>query len=302
MPTRLHPILLLLLAALSATAEAEDTAHCFSAIYALNENRLDEAITLYTRCIDEGELSNNNLVVAHNDRGNAYGKIGDYSNALADFNAVIALKPDDPDAFYNRGLTYKRLNEPDRAIADYSKAIRLNPGYFKAYNNRGGIYGEKGLFQAAIADFNQAIALNGKNASAFYNRGLAYYSLGEFDKAIADLERAIELNPNYLKAYENLAWLRGTCPDESLRDGIMALALAKKALLLQPGGTPRLYDIMAAAYAAQGSYDRAIQYQELAIDSAGENSGKEQFRLRLDRYRNRVPYDDPGGNRFLGSG
>lgn len=92
---------------------AEDTSDCFSAIYSLNENRLDEAITLYSNCIETGELNQKNLIVAHNDRGNAYGKKKDYQSALIDFNRVIELNADDSDAFYNRGLTYKKLNNMD---------------------------------------------------------------------------------------------------------------------------------------------------------------------------------------------
>jgi tetratricopeptide (TPR) repeat protein len=291
----------LLLIAASFSAIAEDTTHCFSAIYSLNEGRLDEAIRLYTRCIDEGDLSNKNLIVAHNDRGNAFGKSGEYQKALADFEKVIELKPDDPDAWYNHGLTLKRLGRIDDALENYNETIRLNPKYAKAYNNRGAIYGEKGQFASAISEFNQAIFLNGKDASAYFNRGLAYYSMGNYGKAIEDLERAIELNPDYIKAYENLAWLRATCPDSNLRDGIMAVALAKKARFLVPDGTPTLYDIFAAAYAEQGSHEKAVQYQQLAIDTAKRDTQRSTFQRRLDTYRTGGTWSDHGGNRFLSS-
>lgn len=279
------------------SAIAEDTTACFSAIYSLNENRLDEAIDLYTQCIEKGDLGLKNLIVAYNDRGNAHGKKSDLQSALADFNKVIELNPEDPDAFYNRGLTYKKLAKIDRAFRDYSEAIKRNPRYAKAYNNRGAIYGQRGEFYDAITDFNHAIFLTGKNASAFYNRGLAYYSLGEYKNAISDLERAIELNPKYIKAYENLAWLRATCPDNELRDGIMAIALARKVRFMQPEGTSTLFDIMAAAYASSGSYEDAIRYQELAIETApGKTS---ELIQRLDLYQDSSLYRDDGGNKFL---
>ena len=283
----------------SLSVAAEDTKACFAAIYDLNENRLDDAIASYTLCIDEGQLGLKNLIVAHNDRGNAFGKKGNYVQALADFNAVIQLDHKDPDAFYNRGLTYKKLDRLDKALADYSQAIQLKPGYAKAYNNRGSIYGEKGEFKNAIMDFSQAISLK-SSASAFFNRGLAFYSLGEFENAISDLEQAIELNPKYAKAFEHLAWLRATCPEERLRDGAIALVLAKKARFLSPDGNANLFDIMAAAYAALGNYDNAVRYQQLAI--AAQNNQSPPRQEKLDLYENGKAYRDTVANRFLMSG
>lgn len=50
-------LLLLCLAISVSPTQAEETRYCFDGIYALKENRLDDAIALYTRCIDEGELA-----------------------------------------------------------------------------------------------------------------------------------------------------------------------------------------------------------------------------------------------------
>lgn len=294
-------LLLPVVITLAATRPAlgEDTTACFEAIGALNDGRLTEAVDHYTRCIEDGDLSDSNLIVAYNDRGNAFGRLSLFDAALADFNRVIALEPEDADAYYNRGLTHKKAHQLNAAVDDYTRAIKLNPRYAKAYNNRGSIYGRRGLFNKAITDFSQAIALNGANASAYYNRGLAYYSLGTYKRAIEDLEKAIELNPEYRKAFESLAWLRATCPVDSLRDGVMAIALAKKARLLAPEGTPTLFDTMAAAYAAAGRFEEAVRYQELAIDYAPETGG---FEARLDLYRGGSQYlEQETSNRFLDS-
>jgi len=281
----------------SGPAAGSDTDACFSAIYALKEHRLDDAIALYTRCIDQGNLTGENLIVAHNDRGNAYGKRGNYEKALEDFNKVIELNPNDPDAWYNRGLTYKHLGKLDAALRDYHRAISLKPDYAKAFNNRGTIYGRQARFQKAIEDFDQAIALAPEDAGAWFNRGLAWYSLGEYERAIPDLEKAIELNPDYLKAYKNLAWLRATCPDPALRDGKAAVALAKKARFLMSRGTADLYEILAAAHATAGQLDDAVRYEELAIEAAPRHATA--MSERLQRYKRGQSWNDAGGNRFL---
>ena len=291
-------LLFLAITLLPLPLQAEDTTHCFDAIYALKENRLNEAIDLYTRCINEGDLSQKNLIVALNDRGNAFGKNKQLNLALQDFSSVIQIDPEDADAYYNRGLTNRKLERFDEALSDYNQAIKINPRYAKAYNNRGGVQGKLGKFKIAITDFNQAIFLDEDNANAYFNRGLAYYSLGDYENAISDLERAIELDAQYHKAYENLAWLRATCPDEGLRDGIMAIALAKKARFLQPEGTSGLFDILAAASATAGKYDQAIRYQQLAIETAEESSDTAPMQQRLELYEEGSIYLDNQVNRF----
>ena len=289
-------IFLLILSPQSFAATTDD---CFSAIYSLNEGRLDEAITLYSQCIESGSLSKKNLIVAHNDRGNAYGRKGEYASALADFNKVIELNPEDSDAYYNRGLTYKNQEDYDHAIDDYTLAIKLNPRYVNAYNNRGNVYGRKGDYKAAITDFNQTIFLSPDNAGAYFNRGLAYYSQGLYLLAIEDLQKAIELNPKYHKAYENLAWLRATCPEERYRDGDQAIVLAKKARFLRDGDDIGLWEVLAAAYARAGKYDHARKYMELSIENAKGKRSIVELQQRLKLYEAGKQYSDKVSNKFL---
>lgn len=70
-------------------------------------------------------------------RGVAYGKKGQYDQAIVDFNKAIELNPRDAAAYYNRGISYEKRGQHDRAILDFTKAIEINPRYAKAYINRG---------------------------------------------------------------------------------------------------------------------------------------------------------------------
>ena len=142
-------------------------------------------------------------VDAYNNRGNAKYKLGQYDAAIADYDMAIHLKSDHVDAYNNRGNVKYKLGQYDAAIADYDTAIYLNPDHVDTYNNRGKAKHNLGQYDAAIANYNIAILLNSDYADAYNNRGRVKYKLGQYDAAIADYNIAILLKPYYADAYNN---------------------------------------------------------------------------------------------------
>ena len=53
-------------------------------------------------------------------------------------------------AYTNRGVAYVELGNFRQAISDYDRAIEINPEYAMAYNNRGIAYGKLGNHGQAI--------------------------------------------------------------------------------------------------------------------------------------------------------
>ena len=85
-------VLLLMLVPMPASAGALDDAR--AALTAQSEGRLDAAIRLYTRAIESGDLSDDNLTYAYNNRGLAFDDQGFRDRAIADFDAALANDPD----------------------------------------------------------------------------------------------------------------------------------------------------------------------------------------------------------------
>jgi hypothetical protein len=100
-------------------------------------------------------------------------------------------------AYYNRGVAWNIKGDPVNAITDYTAAIALRPNYIDAYNNRGNAYDDIGDHDRAIEDYNQLIILKPNFAKAYFNRGLAYFAKGEIEKAVVDMEEALSLDPDY---------------------------------------------------------------------------------------------------------
>jgi tetratricopeptide (TPR) repeat protein len=66
------------------------------------------------------------------------------------------LKPDYTHAYNNRGAAYGNLGQYQRAIEDCNEAIRLKPDYAWAYNNRGIAYLKQGNKNLGCSDAQKA--------------------------------------------------------------------------------------------------------------------------------------------------
>ena len=69
---------------------------------------------------------------AHGDRGIAWGRVGNYDEAIAEFTRAIEIGPDDAWTYHARGLSFAAKGELDQAIRDYTKAIELRAEYAAA--------------------------------------------------------------------------------------------------------------------------------------------------------------------------
>ncbi|MFQ6026360.1 MAG: tetratricopeptide repeat protein [Dehalococcoidia bacterium] len=139
----------------------------------------------------------------YRDRGDSYAAQGKSEQAIEDYAQAILLNPRDAQALNNRGIAYAELGEYEEAINDYDEALRLNPGTPLVYNNRGIAHAGAGRLQQAIEDYSEALRLSPAYAPAYNNRGTARRELGQLQEAIEDYSQAINLDPQYAQAYQN---------------------------------------------------------------------------------------------------
>ena len=111
--------------------------------------------------------------LAYDRRGNAYDVLGNYRQAIEDYDMLIAIRPDYPGAYLNRGFAYAGLGNYKQAIEDYDRGIEIKPGDAKAYYNRGLLYIKQGNNTSGCRDARKACELgNCKLLEAVTLRGL----------------------------------------------------------------------------------------------------------------------------------
>jgi tetratricopeptide (TPR) repeat protein len=260
---------------------------------------------------------------AHNRSGELLVDANQHAVALAEFQAAVDHDPQNSLAIHNRAVTLAQQNEFDAALIDFNRVIELNPGLAVAYRNRAELLAAQGKSDDAIADYTHAIQSMPDDAELYRARAHAFQQIEQFEPALNDLDQSIRIAPNVIQnytqrgnlmadrgdfvhalddfnhalsidktsadAHRGIAWIKATCPDDRLRDAFEALSAARAAVQAAPSNDYLALDVLAAAHANAGEFDKAIDAQLRAMQAAPAEAVT-PMRARLELYENRKPY------------
>lgn len=163
---------LVLLAGLGLPARADPLDDLRAGNGAYERGEYQAAVDAYTLAIISGELSVEALAVTFNNRGVAYGELGDFDRAILDYTEALGLRPDDATATRNlrvghlrRGIARAERGASSEAMTDLTKAIELDPSHYMAYLRRGELRLDQGESAAALIDLERAAALSPDDAN-----------------------------------------------------------------------------------------------------------------------------------------
>ena len=87
---------------------------------------------------------------------------GDATEAVADFDAALALSPDNAEAYGRRALAKYHAGDVTGAIRDLEEAIRREPRHFGAWRSLSAIAEAQGNNAGALAAWKQMLAIDPK--------------------------------------------------------------------------------------------------------------------------------------------
>jgi Flp pilus assembly protein TadD len=136
------------------------------------------------------------------------------------------------------------------------------------------------------------VEINPASVDAHHDLAVALSQQGRIEQAITEWEKTLELSPRNLNAYCNLVWIFATFPDNRIRNGAKAVVLGERALELSGHQDPRVYRLLAAAYAENGEFDKAAELAQRGRDLAAKQESSEltnTLESDIELYRRRLP-------------
>jgi Flp pilus assembly protein TadD len=249
-----------------AVTRNNDVAHTNLGMFLAERGQVDEALPHLQTALEirSGAVQPHydlSFALIHCDLGYALARKGELDDAIAHFRKAIEFQPDYPDAHYNLGTALFQKARLDEAIVEYQRTLSIRPNDSGAHTSLGNALVQKGLFREAAIHY----------------------------------QTALDIAPHSILPLNNLAWLRATCPDASLRDGAKAVDLAQQADRLPEGQNPIFTRTLAAAYAEAGRFDDAIETARRAAQVAntqGIPALVDNLRMDVDLYRRHEPLRD----------
>ena len=216
------------------------------------------------------------LPETHNSLTYALFRKGDADAAIAEAHVALNFDPDNADTRAALGMALMTKGLLDEAIAQLSKAVEILPGYSGAHY--------------------KAVEILPNYSHAQYNLAVALAEKGETVDAIAHYEKAIEAQPDLVEALTNLAWIFASSSDANIRNGPKAVELAEKACRLTGDTNPVVLRTLAAAYATNKSFDKALETSRRALQSAQAQRNSElteTIHREMSLYEVGLPYRAP---------
>lgn len=259
---------------------------------------------------------------AHSDLGVLLGETGQNERALEHLRQAVELEPGLAPALVSLGNVQTRMGRLDQAEATYRRALESDIGSGDARLGLGAVLAQAGAFEQAVVELREALRLAPERdrtprihfglAEALIRTGrleeaLPHYTrvreidpgqgvawlreatvlmgLERFAAAEAVLEARLRIASTDDRAAHSLARLLAGAPDESLRDGPRALAIAGR--LLEADKAAPHAETAAMALAEVGRFEEAISIQRTLVEEArrqGRTGEERRLARNLQRY------------------
>ena len=139
-------------------------------------------------------------------RGHCQKALGQFDAALDSYRRANQIEPAG-ESHFNAGLVQVAMGKPLDAIASFDAAIALAPGLAKLKVTRGDTLQALGKLPEAVADYKAALALEPGDAATLKKATLCLLETGQGDEALALCREILRDHPDNLTARLGAEWV-----------------------------------------------------------------------------------------------
>src|SRR5262249_32008918 len=148
----------------------------------------------------------------------------------------------------------------------FSRAVQIDPGLADAHNNLAKLLAFEGNTKEALEHLARALEIRPDYPDAHYNLARTLLAVARPSEAAEHYRTALALRPDWPPVFNEAAWRLATNPDSRVRNTNQAVSFAERAVSLTKKRDAVALDVLAAAYAAAGAFDKAIIAARAARD------------------------------------
>jgi tetratricopeptide (TPR) repeat protein len=222
-------------------------------------------------------------------RARAYYSLGKVDEALKDLDESIRHDPKQEVAYTWRAVVLHRKRDFAASLLNSDLALLVNPDISHARYVRGKSLFALSRHKEAFVEFDEMIRRDPKCPHGYLGRGDLLMESGTYQRGYEDYAEALRLGPEFAEIQDRSAWIRATCPDESLRDGPLALKLATRACEMSNWRDGEFVLTLATAHAEVGEFDKAKERLQQSIVLGLRGSAVIQNDLKKS-FDSRIPY------------
>jgi len=188
-----------------------------------------------------------------------------YAEAIAQFERVISLTPDNVAPYLNEGASFIESGDLQKAASALTKAIKISPNY-AIYANLGQIYYRQGEYQKSAENTQEALKLNDKDYRLWVNLARAYRQMNNNSEALKAYGRGLSLLEPGAKDHAQDAGVQAQLGElyAYLGEREKAVPRIEAALALSPE-QPELLESAADIYQALGDHNKAMDFAKKAV-------------------------------------
>jgi tetratricopeptide (TPR) repeat protein len=188
-----------------------------------------------------------------------YYRSGNLDKAIAQYNSIITMKPDDVTALIELMKCYIAAKDNNKAIKTGVKLLKISPQNASVYANIAYAYSNTGAWEKAIVNYKESLRLNPNDIEVRFKLGEAYEKAKDFKGAIEQYKYASS------KARESEhvmialagAYLKSGNYDDSIR-------LYREIIARQPRNASA-YANLGVAYGGKGQWKEEVENYKKSI-------------------------------------